>query len=197
MSLAHWGNTRITGRGLLGLVGKGQVHQIKLKADEEYVVHPNNVIAYSLGQYAPQPYRFKSTSLKLQVPSLSSLLPDTRFWREMRNTKAWLFVANTLFHLRTWARRSIWGDRLFLQFKGPTTILVQSRGSRITDSLSFDDINEIADTPAGSAREPVKLDLRESQNSTKPRSSQQTQPSEQIAMMKYATVGPDHKVVIK
>jgi hypothetical protein len=82
----------------------------------------SNVIAYSLGQYAPQPYRFKSTSLKLQVPSLSSLFPDTRFWREMRNTAVWIFLTNTLFHLRTWARRSIWGDRVSFYLSAPSPV---------------------------------------------------------------------------
>ena len=39
-SLAHWGNSQVTGRGLLALVGKGQVYQIMLKAGEQYVAHP-------------------------------------------------------------------------------------------------------------------------------------------------------------
>ena len=39
-SLAHWGNTRVTGRGLICLSGKGQVYQVSLKTGEEYVVHP-------------------------------------------------------------------------------------------------------------------------------------------------------------
>jgi hypothetical protein len=63
--------------------------------------------------------------------------------------------------------------------------------------MSSDDINEIADAPAGSVRDPVKLDLRKTQSPTKPVPSQQIQPSEQITTMKYATVGPNHKVVIK
>jgi hypothetical protein len=39
-SLAYWGNSHITGRGLVSLVGKGQVYQINLSANEDYVVHP-------------------------------------------------------------------------------------------------------------------------------------------------------------
>jgi hypothetical protein len=63
--------------------------------------------------------------------------------------------------------------------------------------MSSDDINEIADAPAGSVRDPVKLDLREPHSTTKPLSSQQAHPSEQTTTMKYATIGPNHKVVIK
>jgi Trk K+ transport system NAD-binding subunit len=39
--------------------------------------------------------------------------------------------------------------QLFLQFQGPTTILVQSRANRVRDVLSDREVNEIADTPAG------------------------------------------------
>ncbi|KAI6868078.1 hypothetical protein KC318_g19360, partial [Hortaea werneckii] len=40
---------------------------------------------------------------------------------------------------------------LFLHFTGPTQILLQSRGNSLRDSLSNRDVNEIADSPAGSA----------------------------------------------
>lgn len=36
----HWGNTLLTGRGLVALVGRGQIYQINLNAEDEYVVHP-------------------------------------------------------------------------------------------------------------------------------------------------------------
>ena len=39
-SVAHWGNSQVTGRGLLALAGKGQIYEIKLKTGEEYVAHP-------------------------------------------------------------------------------------------------------------------------------------------------------------
>jgi uncharacterized protein (AIM24 family) len=37
---AHWGNTLLTGRGLVAVVGRGQIYQINLAAEDEYVVHP-------------------------------------------------------------------------------------------------------------------------------------------------------------
>ena len=152
MSIAHWGNTKATGRGLLCLSGKGQVYQVTLKTGEEYVVHPSNVVAYAMLQNQPQPYRFKSSNLRFQIPSVSSLLPDTRFIRTVKESQAWKFLAAFAFTARTWARRSIWGDRLFLRFEGPANILVQSRGNNITESLTTRDINEIADAPAGAVR---------------------------------------------
>lgn len=46
-SLAHWGASQITGRGLLALVGRGSITQIELEAGESYVVHPRCVILNS------------------------------------------------------------------------------------------------------------------------------------------------------
>ena len=43
--------------------------------------------------------------------------------------------------------------QLFLHFQGPATILVQSRGGRLSDVLTTRDVNEIADSPAGSVQQ--------------------------------------------
>ena len=40
LGVAHWGNTYVTGRGLLALAGSGQIYQVQLKAGESYVAHP-------------------------------------------------------------------------------------------------------------------------------------------------------------
>ena len=114
-SLAHWGNTLVSGRGLLALSGQGLIHQITLKTGDEYVVHPSNIIAYSMMQNAPQPYRFKASLFRLQVPNPLTWLPDTRFWRTMRESSVWRFLRDTGFLMRTWARRTIWGDRVSLK----------------------------------------------------------------------------------
>ncbi|KAI6878654.1 hypothetical protein KC360_g6109 [Hortaea werneckii] len=151
LSPAHWGQTHTTGRGLLALTGRGLIHQISLKQGEEYIVHPSHVVAYTAGPSPPRPYRFKATSFRLQIPAVRHLLPDTRFFRVMRESAAWSLLSRVAFTLRTWSRRTIWGDRLFLHFTGPTQILLQSRGNSLRDSLSNRDVNEIADSPAGSA----------------------------------------------
>jgi hypothetical protein len=75
-------------------------------------VHPSNVVAYSMMQHPPQPYRFKANLLRLQIPRVTGWLPDTRFWRTLRETTIWRFVRNSAFTLRTVARRTIWGDRV-------------------------------------------------------------------------------------
>jgi hypothetical protein len=99
-------------------VGNGQIYQISLKAGEEYVVHPSNVVAYTETQYLPSPYRFKSTTLNFQIPGLTRWFPQTKFFEEIRKTGTWKGIAGAAFRVRTWARRSIWGDRVgpFPQF---------------------------------------------------------------------------------
>jgi hypothetical protein len=42
-SLAHWGSSAVTGRGLIALVGQGQVYSVELKDGEQYVAHPRYV----------------------------------------------------------------------------------------------------------------------------------------------------------
>ena len=191
MSLAHWGNTEVTGRGLVALAGPGQIYQITLKPGEEYVVHPGNVVAYTITQHPPLPYRLKSSSLRLQVPNLGLgyLIPDTKFLRVMSQTTTWKTIKQVLFGLRTAARRTIWGDRLFLQFHGPTTILMSSRASRISDVLTSRDVNEIADSPPGATQSAVTLERQQNEGfeTKKPATDVRTG-------FHFAEVGRDGKV---
>ncbi|KAK5119264.1 hypothetical protein LTR85_007878 [Meristemomyces frigidus] len=184
MSLAHWGNTHITGRGLLALSGKGLIHQITLKTGEEYVVHPSNVIAYSIMQHPPLPYRFKANALRFQIPNLVGWLPDTRFWRTMRESAVWNFLRNAAFAMRTWGRRTIWGDRLFLHFRGPAQILIQSRGAALSDALTTRDVNEIADSPAGAVPQALAIKPADAVSPTDGVTSPKAAPTK----MSYASV---------
>ncbi|KAI2050219.1 Altered inheritance of mitochondria protein 24, mitochondrial [Ophidiomyces ophidiicola] len=152
--LFHWGSSKITGRGLLAVVGKGQVYSISLKAGEQYIAHPCNVVAYTIQPYWPRPFRFKSTSLRFQIPSfnISGLLMKSNFLSNLADSDSWK-AAMRIFHaIRTWARRTIWGDRLFLQFEGPATIIIQSRASRLNESLTTREVNEIANAQPGVTR---------------------------------------------
>ncbi|GAB1216711.1 Altered inheritance of mitochondria protein 24, mitochondrial [Aspergillus terreus] len=152
LSIAHWGSSEVTGRGLLALVGTGQLYSVELKAGEQYIVHPSNVVAYTMSSNPPRPYRFKSTTLKFQVPGLKSLprfIQDSKFIRDMSDTDTWKGTMKLFHKIRTWSRMTIWGDRLFLQFDGPTTILLQTRGPRINEILTTHEVNEIADSPRG------------------------------------------------
>lgn len=158
LSLAHWGSTHLTGRGVAALSAPGQIYKLTLAEGEEFVAHPGSVVAYSVGRNAPQPFRFKSSSLRLQVPStLTSWASGAEWLRNLCASDAYKAVARALHSLRTSARRTIWGDRLFVQFKGPTTLLMSSRGVRIADSLSAEQVNEIADAPAGVVPQAVEL----------------------------------------
>ena len=53
--------------------------------------------------------------------------------------------------------------QLFLQFCGPTTILLQTRASRTRDVLTSENINEIADTKPGTVQPVVTLVQESSQ----------------------------------
>ncbi|KAF2201202.1 hypothetical protein GQ43DRAFT_455906 [Delitschia confertaspora ATCC 74209] len=199
LSFAYWGNTYVTGRGLIALVGSGQIYQVQLKAGESYVVHPSNVVAYSVSQIAPSPFRFKSTNIRFQVPDLGlvSIVQNVKFFRVMSETPTWRTLSSFVASLRTWARRSIWGDRLFLRFEGPSTILVQSRASRVRDVLSLREVNEIADSPPGAVQDALRP--KEHPKEEPPASGPQTiEPSKSTAgRMKVASFGADGKVHIK
>ncbi|KAL5334725.1 mitochondrial biogenesis AIM24-domain-containing protein [Aspergillus crustosus] len=164
LSLAHWGSSEVTGRGLLALVGSGQLYSVELKAGEQYIVHPSNVVAYSVTSNPPRPYRFKSTTLKFQVPGLRSLpasLQSTKFIQAMSETDSWKTTMNIFHRLRTWSRMTIWGDRLFLQFDGPSTVLLQSRGARINEVLSTHEVNELASAPRGLTIPPANTEQQQ------------------------------------
>jgi len=165
LSLAHWGTSHLTGRGLAALSAPGHIYELTLGEGEEIVLHPSHVVAYSINKNPPLPFRLKS--LRLQIPAVPEsvrsaagrIVPEraSRFWAAMRDTETYKTIARLLFGLRTATRRTIWGDRLFLQFHGPATILMSSRGVRVRDALTRDDVNEIADTEAGVVPKAVEL----------------------------------------
>jgi hypothetical protein len=87
---------------------------VQLKAGESYTAHPSNVVAYTASATPPMPFRFKSSRLGLQVPDLGfgTLLQRVKFFRVMGETATWRTLASTFHTLKTWLRRSIWGDRV-------------------------------------------------------------------------------------
>lgn len=196
LSPAHWGNHHVTGRGLVALAAPGQIYQVTLAEREELVVHPSHVVAYSVGRNAPLPYRFKSSSWTLQVPSVpESLVPQglRKFWKDMKATNTYKSVAGFLYGLRTIARRSIFGDRLFLQFRGPTTLLMSSRGVRVSDALTKEQVNEIADVEAGTVPKAIEQAVKPKKEEVKSASAPASA-AEKPAAIHVATVGKDGKV---
>ncbi|KAI0506400.1 mitochondrial biogenesis AIM24-domain-containing protein [Xylaria bambusicola] len=161
LPLAHWGSTELTGRGLAALSASGHIYQLTLGEGEEFVAHPANVVAYTITKQPPLPFRFKSSSIRFQIPAVTAWFETIKFFQNMRQSEVYKFLARVFFSMRTTARRTIWGDRLFLQFRGPTTILMSSRASRVSDVLTNAEVNEIADTPAGAVDMATKAKVTE------------------------------------
>lgn len=166
ISLATWGSTTCSGRGLLALEGKGNIFSVTLAGKESYVVHPSNVLAYSSSTSEsqlrpPTPYRFKHSALSLTIPSypFTDFFPQSRFLTNLQNSDTWVFLSKLFQRIRTWLRRRIWGDRLFYQFTGPTTIIIQSRASHLRDVLADRDVNNIAHVPPGKVQETLDRQL--------------------------------------
>ncbi|KAL2752022.1 hypothetical protein ACRALDRAFT_1052968 [Sodiomyces alcalophilus JCM 7366] len=192
LSLSHWGNTLLTGRGLVALSSPGQIYELTLSHGEEFIAHPSHVVAYSISRNPPLPFRFKSASLlRFQIPSIAPLFPETKFFNAMRDTDTYKTVTRLLFRLRTALRRTIWGDRLFLQFRGPATLFMSSRGVRVADVLSNSEVNEIADVQAGVVPKAVELAAKPLEPET-PATSEQD-PS----AIHVATVTRDGKVTFE
>lgn len=78
--------------------------------------------------------------------------------------------------------------QLFLRFEGPTTMLLQSRASRISDVLTLKDVNEIAESQPGAVQDAVD---RKIQEEIKQIGAGTTAPGAQessVGTVKYATV---------
>ncbi|KAJ8097373.1 mitochondrial biogenesis AIM24-domain-containing protein [Lipomyces tetrasporus] len=171
LSLSRWGNTVLSGRGEIALVGKGQIYQITLQDEsDEFAVHPANVLAYTSNVPAPKPvpYRLRHSRFKLprlQVPqsiskSYSRLFPSSSstsesttgvattpqksFLAELQQTSIVRLLSRTWFRIQTATRTAIWGDDLFFRFKGPCTLLIQSRAPRLSDVIPASEMSEIA-----------------------------------------------------
>ncbi|KAI1080358.1 mitochondrial biogenesis AIM24-domain-containing protein [Whalleya microplaca] len=188
LPLAHWGSSELTGRGLAALSAPGHIYQLTLAEGEEFVAHPSHVLAYTITKQPPLPFRFKSSGIRFQIPSVSTWLENIQFFQEMRKTEAYKVLSRLLFSLRTAARRTIWGDRLFLQFRGPMTVLMSSRGSRITDVLTNAEVNEIADAPAGVVPAAVELATTPKPDTAPPKTTDAS-----AVKISVASIGEDGK----
>ena len=77
--------------------------------------------------------------------------------------------------------------QLFLRFRGPTTILLQSRAGGITDVLTSRDVNEIADSPAGA----VSAVLHAKSAAEASAEVVKQPPRQYVTTTNYATVGKE------
>lgn len=88
------------------------------------------------------------------------------------------------------------GYQLFLQFYGPTTILLQTRASRTRDVLTSENVNEIADTKPGVVQ-PV-MTLSQEQSQTDSRDPEAGFPvTTKAPRMSTASIGTDGKVTFE
>ncbi|CAK7205799.1 Altered inheritance of mitochondria protein 24, mitochondrial [Sporothrix eucalyptigena] len=133
----------------------------------------------------------KAVRLRLQTPKDGQMgeVVDgrlTRFWSAMRTTSTYKFLARALFDARTVLRRTVWGDRLFVHVRGPTTLLMSSRGVRVAEVLTRDNVNEIADTEAGTVAAAVELVSKpaEAEGSTEPVSTASSTTAIHVAEVK-------------
>ena len=78
----------------------------------------SNVVAYTASNTPPIPFRFKSSNIRFQVPNLGlgSLIESSRFFRTMSQTTTWRTLATAFHTLKTWLRRTVWGDRVSRTF---------------------------------------------------------------------------------
>lgn len=162
LGASHWGATLLSGRGLAALAAPaGDTYAVRLAPGEHLVAHPAHVVAYEVTRSRPLPFRLRGKGhaakdggggLSLAVPyvgRLAKYLPAppgrvTRFVAAMRDTDTYRLVTRFLHGLRTAARRSVYGDALFLRFDGPATLLLSGRAARLGDVLADRQVNELA-----------------------------------------------------
>jgi len=131
----------------VALVGRGQVYQVALKRDEEFIIHHRSLLAYSAAGQKPTKARLVATSLRFQVPRLrlglgiSQRLQEVEWINAVRASKVWQVLAKAVWATKT----AMWADREFLKFVGPATVLLQSRtGGRIRDLIAREEMREYA-----------------------------------------------------
>lgn len=73
-------------------------------------------------------------------------------------------------------------------------MLLQSRGSRVSDVLTLRDVDEIAETPPGVVEDVVSQTIRKEIEEVK--STAPTSDTPSYTKVRYANVGPDGKVNI-
>ncbi|KAI5806148.1 mitochondrial biogenesis AIM24-domain-containing protein [Geopyxis carbonaria] len=154
---------RVSGRGLVALVGRGQIYQLVLKPGEEYTVHASALLAYAAAR--PAQVWLPTAVGRLQVPRapqwLARRVAALEVVKTVTGSEAWRRVAGAVWAVRSWSRRTIMGERAFLRFQGPGTILLQSRTARLRDVIERDEIRDDAIVAPGvalpTARSPTTI----------------------------------------
>ena len=88
-------------------------------------------------------------------------------------------------------------QQLFLQFHGPTTILLQTRASRLSDVLTSRDVNEIADVAPGVVQPLATLSRKDSPAESDGQTKTGIPVTIKAPRMSTASIGSDGKVTIE
>ena len=87
--------------------------------------------------------------------------------------------------------------QLFLQFQGPTAILLQTRASRISDVLTSQDVNEMAEVQPGVIQPNVTLTRDKADAAPPGRHQDPTPVTTKSPRMSTASIGSDGKVTFE
>jgi len=110
--------------------------------------------------------------------------------KTLRGNQAWQILERAVTAVRMWSRRSIFGDREFLKIQGPATVLVQSRGWRLRDVVTREDVEETAGIVPGTS-------VKKSAESAAEKGSEKTTAPKTVmkpGVLKQVTVGNNGKV---
>lgn len=88
-------------------------------------------------------------------------------------------------------------SQLFLQFRGPTTILLQTHAARINDVLTSENVNEIADTQPGIVQPVATLTQEGSQTDPAEKPKAGFPVTIKAPRMSTASIGTDGKVTFE
>lgn len=146
----RWGNTYLTGRGDVALVGRGQIFKIDLTEDEDILVHPANLLAYTTAQGSTNAHgqfvKLNHSAPLLQLPKLpfvERLLANNSLLKSYLDSDFHRAVQNTNKSIRkTWAKWFGTGNQL-LQIQGPRTILIQSQRTDLRQIVSRNDLAKV------------------------------------------------------
>ena len=192
--ITNWSSQLITGRGLVALAARGGAYETRLADGEEFLASPGSVVAYSTGPNAPEAFRLGSQT-RLAVLDLRRLLPKTEFIRAVKESVTWRFLGRVAFVVRRWIGSVVWGERVYLRFRGPGTVILRGKvGAGIKDWYEDREVNEWADSSAGTIEKSVSLAARAQRDRADGLGAVASSTKSDGRNVNYATVGNDGKV---
>ena len=126
-----WGNVKASGSGQIALIGEGELYQIEVNSGEEILINPSNIVAYSTEGHGSLTRRLHS-NINLELPVLvSSWLEQNKVLK----TFSWW--------LKSVTSRLLWRDDIALRLQGPSTVIVQTQGSKLNHLFTKEQLRRI------------------------------------------------------